>query len=609
MKWNRMKLHRWIIGLLVIFSSFLPTRGVEAADAWTVAAEALGVLAAYQSSLASVLSIGNDVNAQVSGRVQDEQQNGMDPNEHDQAVVRRVMTKLINQGEYELQVNSLPFTYFVNDDPMFNAACYPTNYISINRGLVRGLNCDEDELAAVLAHEMTHGIEQHSAKNYAKAMAQYVGLSLLNMETGATDWNRLNGIVNYSIAKNVTLPTEYEADAGGFYLMTSAGFNPGGPAAAMARMSHYVKYETTDIWEYDAQDTKPNEENFSDHPETDKREQRLAAMMTEYGCGHVTVENRRNVLIDGNLVYTSAMTSDDYDNRTENAYYVAGALAKAFHDYDSAEEWNFRKGADGRDDLLTEDHSYAVLREYIRRTSGREKLYGIVAAAYAGEAASGARIRQREQEAARRAEWEKRRQAALAAKVNADRKLYLNADTYSDYGMGDYALMEISRYFASQQQENLPEAYGIRGRAKAICGDFEGGLRDAAQALEMDATNPYNFLNRADIYHMQGDYALALQDVASALALDGKNAAAYFMQGMLRDELADHDGALESYRSCYELTKNPEIVPMAYLKEIDAEKAGQLEKGQAQQEEERLTQWKKQKESKKNKTDQTKIST
>jgi len=139
--------------------------------------------------------------------------------------------------------------------------------------------------------------------------------------------------------------------------------------------------------------------------------------------------------------------------------------------------------------------------------------------------------------------------------------------------------------------------------AKAICGDFEGGLRDAAQALEMDATNPYNFLNRADIYHMQGDYALALQDVASALALDGKNAAAYFMQGMLRDELADHDGALESYRSCYELTKNPEIVPMAYLKEIDAKQAEQLEKAQAQQEEERLTQWKKQKESKKNKVD------
>ncbi|MBR6906374.1 MAG: peptidase M48, partial [Selenomonadaceae bacterium] len=130
MKWNRMKLHRWIIGLLVIFSSFLPTRGVEAADAWALAAEALGVLAAYQSSLASMLSLGNDVNAQIAGRVQDEQQNGMDPNEHDQAVVRRVMTKLINQGEYELQVNSLPFAYFVNNNPMFNAACYPTNYIS-----------------------------------------------------------------------------------------------------------------------------------------------------------------------------------------------------------------------------------------------------------------------------------------------------------------------------------------------------------------------------------------------------------------------------------------------------------------------------------------------
>ena len=121
------------------------------------------------------------------------------------------------------------------------------NYVSINRGLVRGLNMNVDEIAAVLAHEMTHGIEQHSAKNYAKAIAQQMGAMMIGMDANNphVDWNKLSGMVNYSIAKSITLPTEHEADKGGFFLMTSAGFNPGGGAAAMARMDYYVIFLST----------------------------------------------------------------------------------------------------------------------------------------------------------------------------------------------------------------------------------------------------------------------------------------------------------------------------------------------------------------------------
>ena len=100
-------------------------------------------------------------------------------------------------------------------------------------------------------------------------MAQYYGMSFLNMDAGLMDWNKLNALANYSIAKNVTLPTEYEADAGGFYIMTSAGFNPGGPAAAMYRMAYYLTYETRNVLEYQDLDEKAKgQETFSDHPET-----------------------------------------------------------------------------------------------------------------------------------------------------------------------------------------------------------------------------------------------------------------------------------------------------------------------------------------------------
>ena len=122
-----------VAALLILLS---PLK-VQASDAWAVAAESLGVLAAYKSTLKSILALGNNVDAQMSAKQQDIKENGQDKNRRDIQVVDYVMLRLVNDGEYELKVNSLPFVWNVNNDEKFNAACYPMNYISVNRGLVR----------------------------------------------------------------------------------------------------------------------------------------------------------------------------------------------------------------------------------------------------------------------------------------------------------------------------------------------------------------------------------------------------------------------------------------------------------------------------------------
>ena len=86
-------------GLLVTGTVMLPAQRAEAVDPWAAAAQTLGVLAAYNSSLSSVLALGNNVNAQVQSRMQDEQANGQDPNRHDIAVVNRVMKQLVAKGD------------------------------------------------------------------------------------------------------------------------------------------------------------------------------------------------------------------------------------------------------------------------------------------------------------------------------------------------------------------------------------------------------------------------------------------------------------------------------------------------------------------------------
>lgn len=593
-RWKRCLTAMVLSGVMMAGTWLTPLPKAEAADAWAIAAQALGVLGAYQSSLSSILALGNDAQAQIQSQRQDIQQNGIDPNRNDVQVVDSVMRQLVEQGDYVLKANSLPFCWTVNNSRDFNAACYPTNYVSVNKALVRGLNLEPDELAAVLAHEMTHGIEQHSAHNYAKAVAQYYGMAFLNMDTGVADWNKLNALANYSIAKNVTLPTEYDADAGGFYIMTSAGFNPGGGAAAMARMARYLTYETQNVLEYQDPDPKLKEqENYNDHPDTDKREQKLAQMMTDYGCGHVTVKDRKDIYIDGEKLL-SVDWDGEYDNTLENAYFVAGALAKAFHDYDSPAGWEFRSDGDGNVTCLTKTRVNEALQRFLRTERAGERLQALVTAAYAGESASGARTKMKAAAQARQQALQGEREAVLAANAKFVKKMRENGDMYSDYGQGERALFQMRRVFAAHNPENEAENHAIRGRAKAVAGDFAAGLQDSDKAVAMDGKNVYNYLNRADVYHMMGNTEAALADLVQAKEVDKANPYGWLMSAQIYEELGQQAEALANYQEFYRLRpKAFRVIPEEYLSQISDKDYKTLQKEKADARKKYEQQWNK----------------
>lgn len=597
--WKNSKWHKKLTALIVMgalgISVAAPLPKAEAVDAWGAAAQALGVYAAYKSSLAGILALGNDVNAQVQSRIQDVQKNGLDGNDNDVQLVNSVMAQLLAKGNYVLKVNSLPFVWAVNDSEDFNAACYPTNYISINRALVRGLNMEPDELASVFAHEMTHGLEQHSAKNYAQAVAQYMGMSMINMDTNSMDWNKLNGLVNYSIAKNITLPTEYEADEGGFYLMAGAGFNPGGGAAAMARMAYYLTYETQNFLEYQDPDTKRQErESYSDHPETKLREDKLAQMMSDYGCAHVTVKDRKDIYVDGEKLLSAESTSEDYDNTAETAYLVAGALAKAFHDYDSITGWNFRQDGQGNLTCLSSDRVNALLQKFLVKAQAGAKLQSLVERAYAGEAASGARNKMLAEESKRSQKLAERREEVLNADGKAVKKLRENADAYSDYGQGDKALIQMQRVFASRNMDNLAESQAINARAKAVSGDFAGALSEADKAVAADNKNIYTYLNRADIYHMLGELDKALADIAQAKEIDKKNAVSYYLAAVIEDEQGNTEQAKADFAELYRLQpKAVSRIPDEYLQAISQKEYEKRQKDKAEARKKYAEEWKK----------------
>ena len=557
--------------LVIAAATLFPSARAEAIDAWGIAAQALGVLGAYHSALGAVLALGNDVNAQVQSERQDIAENGRARNANDIALVDGIMERLVRDGDYVLRVNSLPFTWAVTDSSVFNAACYPTDYVTINRGLIRGLGGNVDEIAAVLGHEMTHGLRQHSAHNYAKAAAQFYGMSFLNMNFGLMDWNKLNALVGYSVAKNVTLPTEYEADEGGFRIMTSAGFNPGGGAAAMARMGYYLTYVTQDLAEYqDPKEKDLPQDDFSDHPATERREAKLAGFMTAYSADHVTVVDRKTVCIDGTPLLTVTWTDEDYDNSPENAYLVAGALARAFHDYDRTEDWKIELTRDGGATLGGDPRVNELLIYFLAKEKAGERLQTLVHDAYAGEAASGAREKLYAAEKARADARTAERAAVENADAKAVKKMRENSDAYSDYGDSMRALMLMERVFASPNDDSRAQSYVIRARAYVVQGDWEKARTDADKGVAEDPKDVLTWLNRSDVRRMMGDRTGALSDARKAIETDAKNPYGYLIAAEVSDEIGKTEEARDYFKKLYAVEpKAVGRIPDEYLEAVD----------------------------------------
>ena len=146
----------------------------------------------------------------------------------------------INSIGYRLAANSddntLPFVFFVLNNPQINAFAAPGGVIGINSGII--LNSQsESELAGVMAHEIAHVTQRHMARSFEKA--GQLGLSSTITMLGAI----LVGIIDPNAAQlataiaagtsvqaqlNFTRANEEEADNIGIQLLARAGYDPFG---------------------------------------------------------------------------------------------------------------------------------------------------------------------------------------------------------------------------------------------------------------------------------------------------------------------------------------------------------------------------------------------
>jgi predicted Zn-dependent protease len=108
-----------------------------------------------------------------------------------------------------------------------NAFCMPGGKIAFYTGILEQLRLTDDEVAAIMGHEVAHALREHARERMGKQAATGVGASILSSLLGLGDLGNL--AVNLG-ANLLTLKfgreDESEADLVGLELSARAGYDP-----------------------------------------------------------------------------------------------------------------------------------------------------------------------------------------------------------------------------------------------------------------------------------------------------------------------------------------------------------------------------------------------
>ena len=177
-----------------------------------------------------------------------------------------VIVEYVNRVGQNLVKNSdakVPFTIKVIDSDEINAMALPGGFFYVNSGLI--MNCDEEaELAGVMAHEISHVIAHHAARQQTKMNYVQIGsIPLIIMTQGS--WTGYGIYEAAQLAIPMTFlkfarGDEAEADFLGVQYMYKAGYDP---------QSFVTLFEKLDALEKHKPGTLAKA--FSDHPQTPDR--------------------------------------------------------------------------------------------------------------------------------------------------------------------------------------------------------------------------------------------------------------------------------------------------------------------------------------------------
>lgn len=290
----------------------------------------------------SEIEMGQEVAKQL------EAQYGLYQDDEVQDRINRIGQNLVQNSTRK----SLTYTFKVLNTQDVNALACPGGFIYVYKGLLDYMTSD-DELAAVIGHEIGHIEKRHTVHQIEKQTT----LSILTLLAGIASGEpgaaiALAGTASQALMAGYSRADEREADTEGYRLAKLCGYNPYGSYVTMAKLDDMSK----DLG-------NPGYGLFSSHPEP---EVRMAKALKWLEPLHITptviVDKDGSATVkDGSWTYKLTETAG-YDKPAYRAYLMAGALYLAKTRSPLDESHFLTMDGDNWSDIYYED--IRVLRVY-----------------------------------------------------------------------------------------------------------------------------------------------------------------------------------------------------------------------------------------------------
>ena len=162
-------------------------------------------------------------------RQQASQKGALAPDGHPQVVRLRSIAKRIIPFTFEWNERARQWRWEVNliGSQQINAFCMPGGKIAFYYGILQQLQLNDDEVAMIMGHEMTHALREHARERMGKTAATRgaieIGAALLGLGNGG---RYLAGMGGELLTLRFGREDESEADLVGLELAARAGFDP-----------------------------------------------------------------------------------------------------------------------------------------------------------------------------------------------------------------------------------------------------------------------------------------------------------------------------------------------------------------------------------------------
>ncbi|QWE07609.1 M48 family metallopeptidase [Polynucleobacter sp. JS-JIR-5-A7] len=183
--------------------------------------------------------------------------------------LKAISNRLISQtGVFRDDTRQWNWQLVLINAPILNATCAPGGKITFYSGLIEQLNLTDDEIAAIMGHEIAHALREHGRERLSQAMAQSAVTNIAMAAAGAygSAISAANQAAQYILVLPNSRQNESEADAIGLELAARAGFKPQAAISVWQKMNK-------------ATQGKGPPEFLSTHPSGETRIEQLSELM------------------------------------------------------------------------------------------------------------------------------------------------------------------------------------------------------------------------------------------------------------------------------------------------------------------------------------------